>query len=74
MDWHAEDTMLALGCHRSGGARTRVRTAMAAQTRGQERYLGGRSITKDSSAWEGNTKASRWPPGRPTTPGSCPVA
>ena len=48
VDWHAEDheqTMLALGLpskREITPTRIRVRTAMAAQTRGQGRYLGGR--------------------------------
>jgi site-specific DNA recombinase len=48
VDWHAEDheqTMLALGLSSKREitrARIRVRTAMAAQTREQGRYLGGR--------------------------------
>jgi hypothetical protein len=47
IDWHAEDheqTMLALGLSSKREIRTRirVRTAMAAQTREQGRYLGGR--------------------------------
>src|SRR5690242_14338720 len=47
-DWHAEDheqTMLALGLSSKREitrTRIRVRTAMAAQTREQGRYLGGR--------------------------------
>jgi len=48
VDWHAEDheqTMLALGLssrREITRTRIRVRTAMAAQTREQGRYLGGR--------------------------------
>ena len=48
VDWHAEDheqTMLALGLSSKREiirTRVRVRTAMAAQTREQGRYLGGR--------------------------------
>jgi site-specific DNA recombinase len=48
VDWHAEDheqTMLALGLSSKREitrTRIRVRTAMAAQTREQGRYLGGR--------------------------------
>ena len=48
VDWHAEDheqTMLALGLSSKreiARTRIRVRTAMAAQTREQGRYLGGR--------------------------------
>jgi site-specific DNA recombinase len=48
VDWHAEDheqTMLALGLSSKREitrTRIRVRTAMAAQTRDQGRYLGGR--------------------------------
>jgi site-specific DNA recombinase len=48
VDWHAEDheqTMLALGLSSKREVtrtRIRVRTAMAAQTREQGRYLGGR--------------------------------
>ncbi len=48
VDWHAEDheqTMLALGLQSKQEitrTRIRVRTAMAAQTREQGRYLGGR--------------------------------
>lgn len=48
VDWHAEDheqTMLALGLSSKREItkiRIRVRTAMAAQTREQGRYLGGR--------------------------------
>ena len=48
VDWHAEDheqTMLALGLSSKREitrTRIRVRTAMAAQTREQRRYLGGR--------------------------------
>jgi hypothetical protein len=48
VDWHAEDheqTMLALGLSSEREitrTRIRVRTAMAAQTREQGRYLGGR--------------------------------
>jgi site-specific DNA recombinase len=48
VDWHAEDheqTMLALGLSSKREitkTRNRVRTAMAAQTREQGRYLGGR--------------------------------
>ena len=48
VDWHAEDheeTMLALGLSSKreiARTRVRVRTAMAAQTREQGRYLGGR--------------------------------
>jgi site-specific DNA recombinase len=48
VDWHAEDheqTMLALGLSSKREitrTRIRVRTAMAAQTREQDRYLGGR--------------------------------
>ena len=48
VDWHAEDheqTMLALGLSSKREiirTRIRVRTAMAAQTREEGRYLGGR--------------------------------
>jgi site-specific DNA recombinase len=50
VDWHAEDheqTMLALGLSSKREmvrVRVRVRTAMAAQTLEQGRYLGGRAI------------------------------
>ena len=50
VDWHAEDheqTMLALGLSSKREitrTRIRVRTAMAAQTREQGRYLGGRLL------------------------------
>ncbi len=82
VDWHAEDheqTMLALGLSSKREitrtrTRIRVRTAMAAQTREQGRYLGGRPPfgyrladagphpNKAHAAWgSGRHTTGRWP-------------
>jgi hypothetical protein len=67
--YHAEDheqTMLALGLQfKREIARTkiRVRTAMAAQTREQGRYLGGRRRTGTAWSMPGRTRTRPTPPG-----------
>jgi len=70
VDWHAEDheeTMLALGLSSKreiARTRVRVRTAMAAQTLEQGRYLGGRPRrTATGSATPGRTRTRRTPHG-----------
>jgi site-specific DNA recombinase len=69
VDWHAEDheeTMLALGLsskRETARTRVRVRTAMAAQTLEQGRYLGGRRRTGTGSATPGRTRTRRTPRG-----------
>jgi site-specific DNA recombinase len=70
VDWHAEDheeTMLALGLSSKREitrTRIRVRTAMAAQTREQGRYLGGRplNVTVSRSVAIGLMTPARDPP------------
>jgi hypothetical protein len=65
VDWHAEDheqTMLAPGLSSKREitrTRIRVRTAMAAQTREQGRYLGGRRRTGTGSRMRGRTRTRR---------------
>ena len=65
VDWHAEDdeqTMLALGLSSKREitrTRVRVRTAMAAQTLEQGRYLGGARRTGTGSPTPGRTRTRR---------------
>ena len=65
VDWHAEDheqTMLALGLSSKreiARTRIRVRTAMAAQTREQGRYLGGRPPYGYRLAMQGRIRTRR---------------
>jgi site-specific DNA recombinase len=69
IDWHAEDheqTMLALGFQSKREitqTRIRVRTAMAAQTREQGRYLGGRPPYGYGWLMRGHTRTRRTPHG-----------
>jgi len=69
VDWHAEDheqTMLALGLSSKREitrTRIRVRTAMAAQTREEGRYLGGRRRMGTVWRMPGRIRTRRTPPG-----------
>ena len=74
VDWHAEDheqTMVALGLSSKREitrTRVRVRTAMAAQTLEQGRYLGGRPPYGYRLADAVRTRTRRTPHGPPRAP------